>query len=93
MNIQLTKHATNRQQQRGIPPLIMDWLTSFGTTSHDHHGAEILFFDKRSRKALAKAVGEEVVSRLSDLLDTYAVVSDGGAIITVGHRFKRVKEH
>lgn len=93
MRIQLTKHATSRQQQRGIPPLIMEWLTSYGTTSHDHHGAEILYFDKRSRKALAKAVGEEILSRLSGLLDTYAVVSDDGAIITVGHRFKRVKEH
>lgn len=93
MNIQLTKHATSRQQQRGIPPLIMEWLTSFGTTCHDHHGAEILYFDKSSRKALAKSVGEEVVSRLSGLLDAYAVVSGSGTIITVGHRFKRVKEH
>ena len=93
MNIQMTKHATARKQQRCIPPLIMEWLTSYGTTSHDHHGAEIRYFDKRSRKALAKAVGEEVVSRLSGLLDTYAVVAGSGAVITVGHRIKRVKEH
>jgi hypothetical protein len=46
-----------------------------------------------ARKALAKDVGEEIVSRLSGLLDAYAVVSDGGSIITVGHRFKRVKEN
>lgn len=93
MSTQLTKHATSRQQQRGIPPLIMEWLTCYGTTSHDHHGVEILYFDKRSRKALAKDVGEEIVSRLSGLLDAYAVVSGGGSIITVGHRFKRVKEN
>ncbi len=93
MTIQMTRHATIRQQQRGIPPLIMEWLTSYGTSSHDHHGAEVLYFDKCSRKALAKAVGEEIVNRLSGLLDTYAVVSGSGTIITTGHRFKRVKGH
>jgi len=93
MNIQMTKHADTRQQQRGIPPLILEWLTSYGTTHHDHHGAEIRYFDKHSRKELARAVGEEVVSRLSALLDTYAVVSGSGTIVTVGHRFKRVKGH
>lgn len=93
MNIHMTKHADIRQQQRSIPPLILEWLTSYGTISHDHRGAEIRYFDKRSRKALAKAVGDEVVSRLSALLDTYAVVSGSGAVITVGHRFKRVKGH
>ena len=44
MNTQVTKHAAIRHQQRGIPPLIMEWLTSYGTNSHDHHGAEILDF-------------------------------------------------
>lgn len=93
MNIQVTNHAAIRQQPRGIPPLIMEWLRSYGTNIYDHHGAEILYFDKHSRKALAKAVGDEIVTRLSALLDTYAVVSKSGAVITVGHRFKRVKGH
>jgi len=69
MNIQMTKHAAARQQQRGIPPLIMEWLADYGTTCHDHHGAEILYFDKQSRKALARSVGDEVVSRMGPLLD------------------------
>lgn len=93
MSVQLTKHANDRMQQRGIPPLIIEWLTSYGASRHDHRGAEILYFDKHSRKALAKAVGEEVVSRLAGLLDTYAVVADGGAVITAGHRYKRVVRH
>lgn len=90
MNMPMTLHAAARQQQRGIPPLIMEWLNSYGVCRHDHHGAEILYFNKQSRKALARDVGEEIVSRLSALLDTYAVISDSGMVITVGHRFKRV---
>ncbi len=93
MKIQLTKHADARMQQRGIPPLIMDWLTRYGASRHDHRGAEILYFDKHSRKILAKAVGAEVVRRLAGLLDTYAVVADGSLVITAGHRYKRVGEH
>ncbi len=93
MNIKMTTHAATRQQQRSIPPLIMDWLTGYGTACHDHRGAEILYFDKRSRKTLARAVGETVVSRLAGWLDTYAVISGDGAVITVGHRYKRIKGH
>ncbi len=90
MNIQMSHHAATRQQQRGIPPLIMEWLSNYGACRHDHRGAEVRYFDKQSRKALARDVGEEIVNRLSALLDTYAVISDSGTVITVGHRFKRV---
>ncbi len=93
MSIQLTKHANVRMQQRGIPPLIVEWLTSYGASRHDHRGTEILYFDKHSRKALAKVVGEEVVSRLAGLLDTYVVVADDGVVITAGHRYKRIAGH
>lgn len=93
MDLNMTQHGSARQQQRGLSPLILDWLTQFGATAYDHHGAEIRFFDKRSRKQLATAVGNEVVSRLEGLLDIYAVVSTTGSVITVGHRYKRIREH
>ena len=93
MSVKLTKHAQIRQRQRCIPPLILEWLNSYGTAEHDHRGVEILYFNKQSRKALAKDVGEEVVQRLSGLLDTYAVVSADGETITVGHRYKRIFRH
>jgi hypothetical protein len=93
MNIQMSKHASERRQQRCIPPLILEWLCCYGKASHDHHGAEVFFFDKQSRKALAKDVGATVVSRMESFLDTYAVISSDGTVITVGHRAKRVGGH
>ena len=30
MNTLLTTHATIRAQQRGIPPVIQDWLLDYG---------------------------------------------------------------
>ena len=92
MSISMTKHAAVRQQQRNIPPLILEWLDSYGTSCHSHDGTEIRYFDKRSRKELAKAFGAQIVSRLAALLDTYAVIAADGAVITVGHRLKTVKE-
>lgn len=85
----MTKHAQSRMQQRAVPPLVIQWLLDFGATEHDHHGAEIRYFNKTSRKQLASAVGAAVINRLTDLLDAYLVVKDC-VVITVGYRFKHI---
>ena len=56
-----TAHASIRSQQRGIPPLVVDLLLQFGCREHDHTGAEIVYFDRRSKKRL----------------ESYAVLADG----------------
>jgi hypothetical protein len=43
----LPAHAAIRAQQRGIPPLIRDWLFQFGEEQHDGHGAIRRFFSQR----------------------------------------------
>lgn len=83
-----TDHASVRCQQRGIPPLVVDLLLQFGHREHDHHGAEILHFDRHSRKRIKSYAGG-LISKLSEYLDSYAVLADG-RILTVGTRFKRV---
>lgn len=52
--LKMTKHACARVRQRCIPPLIMEWLDSFGARTGDGHGAKVLYFDKESRKCLMK---------------------------------------
>ncbi len=81
-------HAAIRSQQRGIPPIVVDLLLEFGQREHDHHGAEILFFDRRSKKQIEAYTGG-LFSKINEHLDSYAVVADG-KIITVGTRFKRI---
>lgn len=85
----LTCHAQVRMQQRGIPPLIVEWLLEYGA-SEVSHGAVRRFFDKQARKRLAANVGHQVVDRLGDLLNTYVVEGDG-RLVTAGHRTKRVR--
>lgn len=88
-----TDHAQVRAQQRGVPPLILEWLMTYGSTQADQRGGEIRYFDHAARRRLSRAVGHKVVDLLGQLLDMYAVMSNDGAVITTGHRFKRICRH
>jgi hypothetical protein len=88
-----TQHSSIRAQQRGIPPLIVNWLLAYGEEEHDQHGARLIYFSKRSRKSLEHEAGEAIVRRLSEYLDVYAVVSNDGQVITCGHRIKKIQRH
>lgn len=82
--MELTAHARVRCQQRGIPPLIVEWLLEYGTEAPSH-GATKRYFDRTARRRLSKAVGHEVVDRLGDLLNHY-LVEDEGRVITASQR-------
>lgn len=83
-----TEHADVRIQQRGIPPLVVDLLLQFGRREHDHHGAEIVYFDRKSRNRIVKYSGG-LIGKLNEHLESYAVLADGN-IITVGTRYKNI---
>lgn len=88
----LTTHASARIQQRGVSPLIVEWLLEFGAEEPAPGGAIRRYFDKAARRRLAQAFGSQVVDRLGDLLSTYLVQSnEGDRVITVGHRLKRCR--
>jgi len=84
-----TKHASVRAQQRGIPPLISEWLLEFGDSAYDGHGAIIRYFNKKSLKFIAGTVGKDVLRRLSEFKRCYLVQSaTDGEIISVGKRYQ-----
>ena len=80
-----------RQQQRGIPNLVLDWLMDYGQEHHDGHGATIRYFDRRARRAVERRVGREPVRRLHEYMNAYVVVGRDGSLITVGHRYNRIR--
>jgi hypothetical protein len=89
----LSRHARVRMQQRGIPRVVVEHLLEFGTVRHDHRGAVIVYFDKRSRRQLARAEGRAAAHTLERWRNAYAVVAVDGAVVTVGRRDKRVRRH
>lgn len=85
----LSQHARVRCQQRGIPPLICQWLQEYGSETQSH-GATKRFFDHEAKRRLAAAVGPQVVDRLGNLLNVY-LVETGEVVVTAGLRTRRVK--
>ena len=87
-----TKHASQRAQQRCIPPLIDEWLDRFGEENYDGRGAIIRYFSKRSIRAMEQSFGREPVRRMRDKLTVYRVEgSQNGDVITTGYRTKHVR--
>jgi hypothetical protein len=81
-----TEHARARMQQRGIPAAAIDALLSYGRASPARRGCEIVFLDKRTRARLARA--DPAAARLAR---TYAVLGSDGMVVTVGHRYRRIR--
>ena len=88
--IDFSRHGIRQMQRRSIPPVIVSWLSRYGTTKR-RHGAEVCYFDKRARKELRKQLGTKIYSRVQDQLDVYVVVSDDDNLITAAHRRTRLK--
>jgi len=87
----MTYHAAIRSQQRGIPPLVMQWLDQFGEECYDGHGAIIRFFSRTSRRKMEREFGSDLVSKLSQYFNAYKVENHDGTVITTGHLTKRIK--
>jgi hypothetical protein len=63
----------------------------FGSARHLHsEGRELVFFDKKAQARLAKA-DRSAARQVDRLRRTYAIVGSDGIVITVGHRYRRVK--
>jgi len=91
MNSYISTHALARSQQRGIPPLIQDWLLDYGEASYDGSGGVIRFFSRKSLRALERAVGRVPLRYLSAYLQSYLVESSStGEVITMGKRYERI---
>lgn len=86
----ITAHARARMQQRGIRPEALEALLAFGSERHLRgQGCDIVFFDKKARKRLAK---EGAAAReAARFIRTYAILGADGLVVTVGHRYRRVR--
>ncbi|MGE0580670.1 MAG: hypothetical protein AB7P31_00850 [Steroidobacteraceae bacterium] len=87
----LTAHAAARSRERGIPPLVIDWLQAYGAEQFDGQGARVRYFDRRSKRQLERDVGSAVVHKLNHWLNCYLVESNDGAVVTVGHRQRPIR--
>ncbi|MEO7031477.1 MAG: hypothetical protein ABI351_13135 [Herbaspirillum sp.] len=88
--MKMSKHAIVRQQQRAIPPIVVDLLLNWGCAEHAR-GEDCIryFFDKNARRGIKAHYGQ-MASQMSRYLDCYAIVSGEGMVITVAHQIKKI---
>ena len=86
----VSTHARKRAKGRSIPPMALELLQRFGSDFRAH-GADVLIFDKKARARLSRAFGgPRGVKPIEKFLRTYAVISDDGVCVTVGHRISHL---
>ena len=89
--VPLTPHARTRMQQRGIRPEALEALLAYGRERHVHdRGREIVYFDKAAMARLHRE-NPTAAKQAERLRRTYAIVGADGGVITVGHRWRRVR--
>ena len=86
-NLGISRHAHARMRQRSIPPIVVEWLQSYGASCR-RGGADVYYFDKKARRKLKSDIGSVPYARMEDQLDAYAVVADDGTVVTTGWRYK-----
>jgi len=85
---QVSAHAAHRIKNRSIPPVVLDLLQLFGSSSRIN-GATSYYFDKKSRRKLSTYLGPIKLKEETKLLNTYCVISDDGVMITAAYRNRR----
>lgn len=90
----LTRHASMRLQQRGIPPWFMKLLVDHGRAHHDGHGAVVRTVDRAMRRRLRQQLSRADYVTAERWFGVYAVVAtDDQAIVTAAHRTRRRHLH
>jgi hypothetical protein len=85
-----TKHAAVRLQQRGIPPIISDWLIAYGDEAYDGRGCVIRYFSNTAIREMEYEVGVKPIQKMAEYLRCYLVQdSQTGSVITIGKRYAK----
>ena len=87
----LSPHARVRMQQRGISQRALFCLLDYGREAHGHDGSVTVYFDKTARRRLERDTGPDARRQLARLGRLYAVVGGDGGVVTVGHRYRRLR--
>ena len=80
----LTKHASDRGQQRGINSVMIDLIISFGDEEHLGGGVKKIHIHNRNLKKATKALGK-ALRKADKLGGIYLIESPEGHVITAAH--------
>ena len=92
MKVNYSDHSLRRMKQRGISPLTVEHIINSGDEQHVGKGCKILFLNKKSRNFIPPYMNEVDFKKIQKQLSSYVVFSEKDQlVITVAHRYKRLK--
>ncbi len=89
MTVSLTTHARVRMQQRGISPAALGLLLHIDHRTSAPSGRRIVFVI-RTQQTEAGRRGKCIRER-DRLKQLYAITDEQGTVVTVGHRYQRLR--
>lgn len=89
--MRLTRHASRRTQQRGIPVDILDAIHVYGSSRHS--GSAISLTLDTQAIILASEDDRHLRARLEKYAGCYAIMCDGEQAVTVARRRRRFREN
>lgn len=85
VKLSFTQHGKTRQQQRCIPPFVIDALADYGDERFLGDGSRYFAFSKRSWKQFCRYMGQ-AIQACERYRGVYLVMADDGSIITIAWR-------
>ena len=93
MKINYSDHSLRRMKQRGISPLTVEHIIHSGDEQHIGKGCKILFLNKKNRSFIPPYMNTEEFKKIQKQLSSFVVFSEENqCVITVAHRYKRIKK-
>lgn len=78
-------------QQPGVEQELLECLLEYGVRQYDHKGCEIVYLTDDCLDAIARYESRHLWVRMSAARSVYPVVDADGGVVTMGHRYRRVK--
>ena len=89
--VEFTKHAARRCQQRGIRQEAIYVVAKYGKPRYSNGGVTIAM-DKAARREAKKEMGGREFKRVAENLGIYVILSlDMGTVLTVAHILRRFR--
>ena len=86
LEVDLTKHAQVRSQQRSIPEIGIWLLRDFGRREYARSGCWKCFFDKKAWREVERFMGTWKLSKMDQLRKAYIIVDREDSVITAAYR-------
>lgn len=93
LQVPYTVHAAHRAKQRSLPPVVVEWLMTFGEERHVGSGLTRYAFSHRSWRRLEAHLGSVGLADKDKVKSAYVIVAEDSSIVTIGHRTGRLKIH